>query len=113
MTDKNCNNSINTTQFITPLNGKPTVGYCVDDDGTAWVNIELFGKKQLAYLNACFDGCPVVKIGKSLFVSDDWAQRELTEQFADDNKALNIINAFFSAVTQSKQKIAGGSHAIN
>lgn len=110
---KNCNNDTCTTQFITPLNGKPTVGYCVDDDGKAWVNIDLFGNREMTFLNASFDGCPVAKIGNSLFVGDGWAKRELVEQFAHDNKALNIINAFFLSIEQSKQQIAGVSHAIN
>ena len=103
-------NEINTTQFSAPLNGKSKVGFCIDDNGTAWVNIEMISP-AINLLSAAFDGVPFTRINKDQFVCANWARIELQQAFCHDNKALQVIHKFFDVIENEKQKVLGGEHA--
>lgn len=104
------NNIINSTQFITAIKGKPQVGFCIDDDSTAWVNTKILAN-PLTILNAAFDGVAVITINSEQFVCAEWAKIELNQAFCDDAQALEIIAQFFELIDKEKQKILGAYHA--
>ncbi|WP_289028757.1 hypothetical protein [uncultured Paraglaciecola sp.] len=100
------NNQIDTTQFTTQINGKPTVGFCIDDDGRSWINIKILSP-TINLIHAAFDGVPFITIKATIFVCADWAKTELFEVFQNDAQTTQIISNFFQAIELEKQKVLG------
>lgn len=99
-----------TTNIYSASGGKTKNGFCIDDNGTAWVNVNILAN-PMTILNAAFDGVPFTKIKSMNFVCAEWAKVELTQAFHDDEKTLNIINKFFEVIESEKKNVLGVNHA--
>jgi len=99
-----------TTNIYSASGGKAKNGFCIDDNGMAWVNINMLSP-AVNLLSAAFDGVPFTKIKSMNFVCAEWAKVELTQAFHDDEKTLNIINKFFDVIESEKQNVLRVYHA--
>ena len=90
--------------------GKNQNGFCIDDNGTAWVNINMLNP-AVNLINAAFDGVPFTKIESISFVCAEWAKVELMQAFYDDDKTLQVIAKFFEVIEREKQKVLEAYHA--
>lgn len=90
-------------------NGNSKNGFCIDDNGTAWVNVNILAN-PLIILNAAFDGVPFTSINSEQFVCAEWAKIELNQAFQDDNQTLQVITKFFEVIEREKQKVLGAYH---
>lgn len=106
------NKEINTTQFITPLYGKPIVGFCIDYNGTTWVNVNILASPS-TILNAAFDGVPFTTIESEQFVCAEWAQIELNQACRDNTRALRKVNKFFEVIEREKVKVLEAYHGTH
>jgi hypothetical protein len=102
---------INSTLYSAKAGLKKRVGYVIDDDGTAYVNLDFIGPKFITYLNASYDGIEIITIKGDLFAPRDWALTEVTKSFKGDKKALATINGFFKTLDENRDVIRSAYHA--
>jgi hypothetical protein len=103
--------TINSTLYSAKYDRKNRVGYVIDDDGTAYVNLDFIGDKFTTYLNASYDGIEIITIKGDLFAPRDWALTEVTKSFKGDKKALATVNAFFKTLDENREKVRSAYHA--
>lgn len=99
-----------TTNIYSASGGTAKNGFCIDDNGMAWVNINMLSP-AVNLLNAAFDGVPFTTVKSMKFVSADWAKGELIQAFYGDEQTLNVINKFFEVIEREKQKVLEAYHA--
>ncbi|WP_077340030.1 hypothetical protein [Pseudocolwellia agarivorans] len=90
--------------------GKAKNGFCIDDNGTAWVNVNMLNP-AVSLITAAFDGVPFTNINSTPFVCAEWAKVELTQAFQNDDKTLHVINSFFNVIENERLKVMGVNHA--
>lgn len=99
-----------TTNLYSASGGKASNGFCIDDNGTAWVNTNML-YPAVNIINAAFDGVPFTTVKSNQFVCAEWAKIEMMQAFHDDDKTLQVITKFFEVIEREKQKILEAYHA--
>jgi len=103
--------AINSTMFSAKTGRKNKVGYVIDDDGAAYVNLDFIGPKLITHLNATYDGIEIITIKGDLFAPEKWARGELAKTFKGEKQALATVDAFFKTLDANRDVIRSADHA--